>query len=169
MADDMGSGRVLVVGRIKLTPPLEKREQILSMTSSRFRNHVLLFLAAQEPVLGDKPYVVVDKHDMIKVPFGELVFVACPRRSFSVVQGQIYMKYDTPPFDKALLPQGVRVEVHPEDRAVYIGTIEYRRDEFFKIIGIGVEDEFREAEAAYRSLFGAEVPLRKSLAALTVR
>jgi len=68
--------------------------------------------------------------------------------------------------DKAYFPAGFKVDVRPADRAVYIGTLRYRRNEFFQFTKRDVVDDYERANAEFRKKFGSRYALRKSLAAL---
>lgn len=45
---------------------------------------------------------------------------------------------------------GFQVALKPGDRAVYIGTVRYHRDEFFEVTRVTVADDYREASAEFR-------------------
>ena len=49
------------------------------------------------------------------------------------------------------------------DRALYLGTIRYRRNAFYEIIGMDVIDEYRQANAAFIRKFGNTLTLKKAL------
>jgi hypothetical protein len=63
---------------------------------------------------------------------------------------------------RARFPGGLKVALKPGDRAVYIGTLRYHRDEFFEITKVSIVDEYGAAQAEFRKKFGG-VPLRKAL------
>jgi hypothetical protein len=65
----------------------------------------------------------------------------------------------------ARFPGKLRVALKPGDRAVYIGTLRYYRDEFFEITRVAVVDEYGAANAEFANKFGSGVPLRKALMA----
>jgi hypothetical protein len=57
-----------------------------------------------------------------------------------------------------------RVDIRPGDRAVYIGTIQYYRDEFFSTEKVVVKDDYAAANAEFQRRFGRGVTLRRALA-----
>lgn len=64
----------------------------------------------------------------------------------------------------ALLPGHLRVDLRPGDSAVYIGTIQYFRDEFFEITRLVIKDDYERARAGFTKKFGNRVALRRALA-----
>jgi hypothetical protein len=80
------------------------------------------------------------------------------------VRSEIFMSITRGGTEKALLPSGYRIDLRPGDRAVYIGTIKYHRDEFFSTDKIEVIDEYKNELAAFRSRFGNTIKLRKAIA-----
>jgi molybdopterin synthase catalytic subunit len=55
------------------------------------------------------------------------------------------------------------VSLKPGDRAVYIGTVRYHRNEFWEITKVAIVDDYDRANADFRKKFGAKTPLRKAL------
>ena len=67
---------------------------------------------------------------------------------------------------RARFPGGLRVALKEGDRAVYIGTLRYHRNEFFDITDVAVVDDYAAANAEYMKKFGNGVSLRKALMVL---
>ena len=59
------------------------------------------------------------------------------------------------------------MEVRPGDIAIYIGTIHYHRDEFWKITSVEVEDDYERVIAECLKKWGPSAVLRKSLLDVT--
>ncbi len=160
---DVPDDRALAVFKVRLTPPLTRDEQVLNPYVGRFRNAAQIYFddehASRVPMVDAKR-----SKQMSLVRLGELVFVPLPRRPTHLAMGVIYTSLGYGPADTYGLPGGLRLELAPDDRAVYLGTVEYQRDEFNVVTKGRVLDESAEAEAAYRALFGDAVPLRKALA-----
>jgi hypothetical protein len=57
----------------------------------------------------------------------------------------------------------LRATLRPGDKAVYIGTIRYHRDEFFTISRIQIVDDYGHANAEFKKKFGSKHSLRKAL------
>ncbi len=70
---------------------------------------------------------------------------------------------------KVYFPGGLKVSIQSGDKAVYIGTIRYHRDEFFNITKTRIVDDYGRANAEFKKQFGTKVALRKSLATAVSR
>jgi len=159
---DLGSGEILLVGRIKLTPPISKDEQRLPGIAEDWRGHVMVILGETAAPLV-RPFKTSGYKNRIEAPPDREFSVAVPAGSFSIRGAVVPLKLDEPPTDEALLPGGFRVEVRPGDRAIYIGTIHYHRDEFWQITKIEVEDDYDRVRADCAKRWGASDALRKAV------
>ena len=63
--------------------------------------------------------------------------------------------------DRLILPGGLKYEVQPSDRAIYIGTLRYHRDDYNAITKVDLLDEFDKAKKAFVKQHGATVKLRR--------
>ena len=156
---------VLVVGSVRLTPPLDERDQRDSwnvVVPGGYKNKVRILTGEQWRRLSP-PLTMDDYRNNIHLDLGATGFASMPRASFYILLGAILMD-DRNPDDVAYLPGGFKVTVRGDDRAVYIGTLHYHRDEFFKIKKVRVEDDYARAAADFRKQFGKDVNLRKALA-----
>ncbi|HEX9395903.1 MAG TPA: hypothetical protein VF943_04100, partial [Burkholderiales bacterium] len=77
--------------------------------------------------------------------------------------GMLFLDIGGNMLDRAYFPGGLRVAVNGEDRAVYIGTLRYHRDEFWKITRVVIVDDYAAASAEFSARFGAQQVLHKSL------
>lgn len=162
---DLGSGEILLVGRIKLTPPISKDEQRLPGIAEDWRGNVMVILGENAAPL-ERPFKTSGYKNRIEAPPDREFSVAVPAGSFSIRGAVVPLKLDQPPTDEAVLPGGFRVEVRPGDRAIYIGTIHYHRDEFWQITKIEVEDDFDRVRADCAKRWGASDSLRKAVVEL---
>src|SRR5690348_14970244 len=166
----VGADQVLLVGRVELHPALKPGEQKLGDSYQEYADEALL-------VVDDelRPVPEFDRSDLkdrIDAPFDRLFFVAAPARPFFVLKGWVVMDAevkvmgpgDRPPDPAAPLEGVFKVDVRPGDRAVYVGTIQYYRDEFFSTEKVVVKDDFAAANAEFQRKFGKGVSLRKALA-----
>jgi hypothetical protein len=159
---DLGSGEVLLIGRVKLTPPIAKDEQLLSSAAEAWRCHVMLVIGDSAAPL-QRPFPVSSYKDRIEAPPDREFSVAVPAGSFAIRGGVIPLRLHTPPNDEALLPGGFQVEVRPDDKALYIGTLHYHRDEFWQITKVTVEDDYARVSADCRRRWGPHAAPRKAL------
>ncbi len=156
------AGDTIVVGRVELVPPLRKGEQRLQgIGSGRYENLMLLLT---DPTLRKLPPdpALADYAGRIEATLGETFFVRSPARPFYVLGGIVFLEVGRG-MSRARFPGGLRVDLQPGDRAVYVGTLRYHRDEFFQVSKVSVVDEFPVASAEFRKRFGNATPLRKAL------
>jgi hypothetical protein len=161
----LGADEILVVGSVKLTPPLDEQDQRDSwnvVVPGGYKNKVRLLTGDKWRQLSP-PLTMDDYRNNIHLDLGATSFASMPRRAFYVLLGAILMD-DSNPQDVAYLPGAFRVGVRDDDRAIYVGTLHYHRDEFFKVKRVRVEDDFERALADFRKQFGPKARLRKSLA-----
>ena len=159
---ELGSDQVVIVGRVELLPPLAKDEQNFKnmIGADMVRNKVLLMTAEKWRRLNAEPERA-DYEDRIEAPLEQTFFVRGNNRPFYVLVGELWLSAA----DKAYFPAGFKVDVRSTDRAVYIGTLRYRRNEFFQFTKRDVVDDYERANAEFRKKFGSRYALRKSLAA----
>ena len=165
----------LIVGRIILVPPLQKDEQIFGTgmfdkSEETFRNKV--FLITDDTYrrlpsnLGTKEW-----GSMIGATFDEPFYVKGASKPFFILAGMVKMQSYTTQTgrvvyihdENAWLPGGLKVNLQPTDRAVYIGTVKYHRNEFFDITKAEIIDEFKKVRQEFQKKFGRELPLQKRM------
>lgn len=158
---DVGGGETIVVGRVELVPPLRKGEQRLrGIGSGKFENQILLLTDETLRKLPADP-AIADYAGRIEATLGSHFFVRSNSRPFYVLGGMVFLEVGSG-MSRARFPGGLKVALKPGDRAVYIGTLRYHRDEFFEITKVSIVDEYGAAQAEFRKKFGG-VPLRKAL------
>ncbi len=166
------AGETILVGKVTLQPPLSPGEQKLGDSYSEFENSAML-------IAGDslRPVPQLKLGDLsrrIDAPFDKHYFVRCPAKPFYILKGWVVMHAKvevvgpgadrSPDQTAAPLRGAFRIDIRSGDKAVYIGTIQYFRDEFFSTEKVVVKDEFSTANAEFRHRFGSEAVLRKALA-----
>lgn len=164
---------VIVVGKIVLDPPLDDGDQtlktvaftdeavVINPTARHFRNKVLLLTDRESRWIADPS--PGDYRGRIEAELGETFYVRARNEPFYVVRSEIWMNLKKSGMDKLVLPAGYRIDLRPGDRAVYIGTIKYHRDEFFSTERIEVVDEYKKEYATFRKRFGDSILLRKAM------
>jgi hypothetical protein len=65
--------------------------------------------------------------------------------------------------NKAYFPGGLKISLKPGDKAVYVGTVQYHRNEFFVVTKVAIVDDYDRANAEFKKKFGTKFPLRKAL------
>lgn len=161
---ELGADDVLIVGKVELTPPLGANEQVLGENYEEFRNAIILVTDNELREAGALAWG--DLSTRIDAPFGKPFFVSHKAEPFYLLKGWVVMHArlgDSHAAGNAPLFGSFRVDVQPGDKAIYIGTIRYHRDDFFGTKKVEVKDEYTVAREAFRKRFGADIPLRKAL------
>jgi hypothetical protein len=170
---DIGSDSVVVVGRLELQPPLKPNEQQLKMgtidpfdAADRFRDRGFLWFGRVADMPAEKGDFVMNPH------LGELYFLRVPKNTPYLLGGYIMAQYVTrmiSPRSMAVddarieIPGGVRYDMRPGDRAIYVGTLVLHRDEFNEVTKAVIVDDYPAAAAAFRKRFGQGTDLRKAI------
>lgn len=162
--DELPYDEVVIVGRVELTPPLTADEQTLSLGSRSRRNKVSLLVDDEPRLLRNEPSMG-DYRGRIEAQFGEEFYVKSARAPLYVIGGVVVLvSAHNRRYDQAYVPGGFKIDVRAGDKAVYIGTLSYVRDEFFRITQVRVVDDYERANAEFRKRFGTRHILRKALA-----
>ena len=160
----VSSGQTIVVGRVELVPSLRKDEQRLrGIGTGSYENKIFLLTDERQRALPADP-AMSDFAGRIEATLGSHFFVRSGDAPFYILGGFVFLEVG-PGMSRARFPGGMKVALKPGDRAVYIGTLRYHRDEFFEITRMTVVDEYSTAKAEFTRKFGSDVPLRKALMA----
>ena len=161
--DALGRDEVVLVGKVELVPALRKHEQkIRGNVIGNFENRMYLVMDEKlRPLPEDLR--VADYAGRIEALMGSTFFVRSKAEPAYVLGGVVFLDMGGNSQQKAYFPGGFQVAVKPGDRALYVGTLRYHRDEFFEIQRITVVDEYREANAEFAAKFGKGQTLRKAL------
>lgn len=164
------AGHTILVGRVELHPAMKPGEQKLGDSYKEFEDEALLIV--DDELRSVPEFKRGDLGERIDAPFDRLFFVELPAEPFFILKGWVVMDAkvevvgpnEPPPDPAAPLEGAFRVDLKPGDRAVYIGTIQYYRDEFFSTEKVVVKDDYAAANAEFQRKFGKSVTLRKALA-----
>lgn len=161
--DSLGREEVVLVGKVELVPALRKGEQkIRGMVVGDFENRMYLMMDEKLRPLPEDPRIA-DYAGRIEALIGSTFFVRSKAVPSYVLGGVLFLDIGGSSQQKAYFPGGFQVAAKPGDRAVYIGTLRYHRDEFFEITRITIADDYREASAQFEARFGKGQALRKAL------
>ena len=159
----LGGSDTLVVGRIELVPPLRKDEQrIKGLGSGGYENKIFLIADERFRVLKAEP-ALADFSGRIEAILGKDFFVRSESKPFFILGGVLFLDIGGREMNKAYFPGGLKVSLRPGDKAVYIGTVRYHRNEFFEISKVAIGDDYERANAEFKKKFGTRYPLRKAL------
>ncbi|MFP5441183.1 MAG: hypothetical protein ACLGHJ_06805 [Gammaproteobacteria bacterium] len=160
-----GDGTILV-GKIRLEPPLAEGEQQFARNivgEGRLVNGVVLLTSTEETTREPVQPRMSEMKDAISAKLGELFVLKAPPHAFNVTGGMITLEMTTNGADYAFLPGRLQAPIKAGDKAVYVGTLVFHRDDFFEITRVEIRDEFAAAERAYRKQVSGAPALRKAL------
>ena len=161
--DALGTEEMVVVGRVELVPPLRKGEQrIRGNVVGNFENRMFL-ITDEQPRPLPRELKLADYAGRVEAPLGSTFFVRSRSAPFYLLGGVLFLDFGGDTQQRAHFPGGLQVAARPGDRAVYIGTLRYHRDEFFEISRVVVVDDYAQANAEFVKKFGTRYPLRKVL------
>lgn len=175
---DVDKDKILVVGKIKLIRPLADKEQILTDKGKPFFKDKAYFLLGKDAYdLNHVPAMAAnDSTDVVTL--NKTFFLPVEKASALNYSGGIIVMNDWELFDgntvggvfgiwnlmqtdHFTLPGGAKFKVPHGDRAVYIGTIEYIRDDFNNITKVRIKDEYAQANAEFHRKFKSGMRLHK--------
>jgi hypothetical protein len=161
--DALAGDELVLVGRVELVPPLRKGEQkIRGVVVGDFENRIYLLMDDKPRALPEEPRVA-DYAGRIEALIGSTFFVRSKAAPSYILGGVLFLEIGGSGQQKVYFPGGFQVAAKPGDRALYVGTLRYHRDEFFEITRVTVVDEFRAASAEFEARFGKDKPLRRAL------
>lgn len=154
---------VIIVGTIDLKPKLAKDEQELDAKGvwdvmgygSKNKNRSMITFNSK-PVSAGYKFV-------INPELGKVFFFKVPRNLKYIVDGEILTAFSRYGSEKIILPTGFKIDIKSSDKAVYIGDIRYKRDDFNSITRVELKDNYKKANNLFRKKFGKKYKLRKSL------
>jgi hypothetical protein len=160
--ESLGNDETLVVGRIELVPPLRQGEQKTDeLNASNVENRVFL-IATEQPQGSAGNTGTADNRAQIETILGKNFFVRSKDHPFYILGGVMYLDMDNRGMSQAYFPGGLKVGVKPGDKAVYVGTIRYHRNESWEITKVAIVDDYDSANAEFQKKFGARYALRKA-------
>jgi hypothetical protein len=95
------------------------------------------------------------------VPLDDLFFIEVDRTAIQLQRGQYFLS--NAGVDTIHLPGGQVTATHPTAQVVYVGTIRFRRDDFYAITDVNILDRYSQAAAAITTRFGPDVTIAKAL------
>lgn len=161
---NVNNDEIIVVGTIELTPKLTNDEQLLNPPGvldlygygEMNRDRAMIQFNSQ-PEASDYKY-------LINPELGKTFFFTIPREMKYMVEGNVVMELSTRGVSGEIqLPTWFRLDIKPGDRAVYIGKIKYKRDDFNSITAIELVDDYKNAAKQFKKKFGNKYILKKAL------
>jgi hypothetical protein len=175
VADDVSrsSDKVILVGSFEITPSIP---QMLNTNKRIARPLEEALFGSAEDALGSRlvtgflPYGTRVSRTIYStpwagtthsVPLDDLFFIEVDRTAIQLQPGQYFLSDSG--IDSITLPGGLVTAAHPTAQVVYVGTVRYRRDDFFAITDVRVLDRFGQAAAEIKSRYGADTTIAKGL------
>jgi hypothetical protein len=159
---ELGGGDVLLVGKVELVPPLRKGEQkIRGAVGAKYENTIHLLMDDKLRPMPQDPRIA-DFAGRIEATIGDTFFVRSKAVSSYILGGLLFLEIGSGD-QRIYFPGGFHVAAKPGDRALYIGTLRYQRDEFFEFQRITVVDEYSKASTEFEAKFGKSHTLRRAL------
>lgn len=155
---------VVLVGTIELIPKLAKNEQEISTKGvvdlygyfEKNRNSAIIMLNNK----ADSESSI----SLIHPKLGKTFFFTVPKNMKYMVDGYVAVDLYAGGIDsKVVLPVGFKIDIKPGDKAVYIGKLIYKRDDFNSVTSVKLVDDYTQALKQFKKKFGSKVKLRKSL------
>ena len=160
---ELSSGETIVVGRIELVPGLKKDEQkIKGLGTTNFENKIIMITDEQYRELTAEP-VIADFTGRIEAILGDNFFVRSNNKTFYIIGGMLYLELGGREMNRVYFPGGLKATIKSADKAIYIGTVQYHRDEFFNISKVTVVDDYDRTNTEFKNKFGTKLTLRKAL------
>lgn len=162
---DVKNDEVILVGKIKLKPSLHEKEQFFSSNiigaESSFKNKIFI-------AINDKAIEIRDLDVQWIKHFGQAdlektFFMKTKRANILYNSGaKILLTVRSDGIENILLlPGGLKYHVKASDKAIYIGTIKYHRDDFNEVIKVELLNEYKQAKRAFQKKFGKSVQLKR--------
>jgi hypothetical protein len=155
------SGETIVVGKVEIIPPIGPYEQ---QGLGTYRGKV--FLISQDP-----NYSYLDEEYHVGVHFERTFALKTNLKKIYIKKAYAVMDFGGKPIGynnaktyqiNEYYPGSLEIELPETERAVYIGTIQYYRNEKggYQVL---VKDDYEQANAEFKKYFSG-IPLGKSLA-----
>jgi hypothetical protein len=166
---EVGPGSVLIVGSVDVVPPLRAWEKDLDIPYDVFTFGMEEKLSNRAVLtFGRSPDTRVDHGEAtINPELGQTYFFAVPRDAPYMVGGYVVIEYamvngmlrDR----RIVIPGTLRLEILPDDEAIYVGTLRLTRDDFNEVIEAMMVDDYQRAAAEFETRFGTDTRLRKAI------
>ncbi len=152
---------IVLVGRVELLPPLEDFEQNLKTIGSKRYKNVASFMIGERAVDLENPRLRDNKY-ADGVQLGQDFYIRRKRNDTFFYSGSMILTSSVMGgvMDRILLPGGLKYAIRASDKAVYIGTFRYHRDDYNAITKVDLLNDFERANRAFIKQFGNGVKLR---------
>jgi len=152
---------IILVGRVELLPPLEDFEQNLKGIGSKRYKNAASFIIGERSVDLENPRLRDNKY-ADGVQLGQDFYIRRKRNDTLFYSGSMILTSSVMGgvMDRIVLPGGLKYAIRASDKAVYIGTFQYHRDDYNAITKVDLLNDFERANKAFIKQFGNGVKLR---------
>ena len=161
---DVPEHRAVLVGKVELLPELRPGEQVLATSfGERFHNVFVLYLGELiRDFRSKKPDTFEGSYAL---PLGRTFYIEVNKGTTIYLSGGMFFSVYDPPFniESHTYPLFYKVDVGASDDALYIGTIQFHRDDQNKLRLFAIRDDFQNADQEFKDRFTTATTLRKAL------
>ncbi|MEJ5362182.1 MAG: hypothetical protein WBK20_15605 [Spirochaetota bacterium] len=161
----LGKDDVLLVGKVILEPPLNPSEYYKKINTVQGKaGCIYLYCSNKLTQIDNLEIGFKEVTNSIEAENSQTFFVKFKNQPLYFYYTFIMMGLDSeyqPMY--VYLPAGWVANIQPGDKAIYIGTIKYTRDEFFRITKVEIINEFDSVSKEYYQKYGTAIPLKQSL------
>ncbi len=157
----LAEDEIVLVGRVELLPPLEDFEQNLKTIGSKRYKNAASFIIGERTVDLENPKLRDNKYaDGVKL--GQDFYIRRKRNDTFFYSGSMILTSSVMGgvMDRIVLPGGLKYAIRASDKAIYIGTFRYHRDDYNAITKVDLLNDFERANRAFIKQFGNGVKLR---------
>ena len=162
----LGKEETVLVGKVEIIPPLSPEEQERSMSFGPYNDKNMFFYALNSAwvVPDENTMVSSDQYDDILINyFGKTFYVKNLSRDVYFIQMVLHMSLTSQGSTSFLFPGAGKVSIRPGEKAVYVGTIRYHRNEYFDLTKVEIKDEYTREKQVFEKKFGRKHRLIKRL------
>ncbi|HUX89226.1 MAG TPA: hypothetical protein VMV48_00865 [Gallionellaceae bacterium] len=161
---ELGSEETLVVGRVEIVPDLLDSEQTIKLLGNTdYWKKTMFILTSEENREIRGKLKESDQKNQIRAELNKNFYVSNANKSFFIIGGMLYQEISAKYENKLIFPGGYKVSIKPGDKAVYIGTLQYHRNEYLEITKMFIVDDYERANAEFKKKYGVKYSLRKAL------
>ena len=162
------AGEVIYIGRVSMNPPLTKEEiQIENVINfSDIEMHKVLYMKASDVYYELKGEHAYDYQDSVVAIDGEYYYFKWNQKKPLHFLGVSFLTRMTGRARDMMtfsIDKGIKINHSGKSKAVYVGDITFKRDEFFNIKDIDISQKgYKKAVKTFRKKFNTDMKVEKA-------
>lgn len=156
---------IIYVGRIVMDPPIQKDEILLRNVIGGGDIHKAFYAIVSDKYYTLEGYHAGDMSDVMPLMYNEDYYLKWDRKKPLNILGGWFITTLTGNSRETMMytiRNGIKVKHSGKAKAVYVGTITFKRDEFFNIKDIDISQKgYKKAARAFRKKFKTKWKLEK--------